>query len=208
MEPGRNPPRKGLTRFRSLQIIHSARDPHEVRSIDLLAPRGVPGRLSGFFGSEAPFMAQIHNSLAANQSLRFFTLYVDGGDLQPHPKDLESLARKKMVALDTCTSHFVRALVQKILAIPLERDSLTSLLSQEPGILNRLWAHRLFAHVKAFQWRCDFTLPNGTCFPGLRLITLRDPASIQYVQCVDPSIRREEIRIVCYPGQPAEQASN
>ncbi|MCR5815096.1 MAG: hypothetical protein K6G15_11490 [Desulfovibrio sp.] len=201
MEPGRNPPRKGLTRFRSLQIITSPEAPQEVRSIDLMAPRGVPGRLSGFFGSEAPFIAYIHKTLLGpDQSLRFFTLYADGGDLQPHPKNSEELAQKKMVALDTYTSQFVRALVQKILDIPLERDSFIRLLTKKPELLNRLWEHELFANVKAFQWRCDVTLPNGACFPGMRLITLKDPSSILYVQCVDPCVRREDIRFVPYPA--------
>lgn len=201
MEPGRNPPRKGLTRFRSLQIINSPDDPQEVHSIDFLAPRGVPGRFTGFFGSDAPFIACIHKTLLkAHQSLRFFTLYAEGGDLQPHPQSPEELAQKKMVALDTSTSQFVRSLVQTILGMPLERDNLAGLLGSHPELLNVLWADTRFAHVKAFQWRCDFPLPGGTNFPGMRLITLRDPSSIHYVQCVDPRIQREDIRFVCYPG--------
>ncbi len=191
---------KGLTQFKCIQIISDPDEPCIVRSLDYTMSAGVPGRFTGVgLGSETRLMMSIHPFLGENRTVRYFSLFIEGGDAQPTPRDKEDLLMRKVISLDTSSSPYLREYVSQLLEIPADREPFVQALAREPAFFNRLWEDPLFVHVNAFQWYGDFPLQNGRTLSHVRLVTIRDIALITRVHCLTiPQIGMEDVSFLPY----------
>ncbi|MCR4666521.1 MAG: hypothetical protein K5657_04405 [Desulfovibrio sp.] len=173
---------RGLTKVVCIQPTRAADEPYRVRSVDAYFGRGVPSRLTGVsVRSEANFLSLLQ-ARYAREGMRFYNVYVDGGDMQPLAKDAAGLRTKKIVPLDTSLNSVIRSLAADILHLPDEREAFMKGLARDPGLLNRLWEHELFAHVRAFFWRAE--IPFAGKSTSIRFVSVRDVSCVHHVHCI------------------------
>ncbi|MBQ7609458.1 MAG: hypothetical protein IJU76_16055 [Desulfovibrionaceae bacterium] len=201
---------KGLTQFKCVQIISDPAEPCIIHSLDSYMAMGVPGRFTGVgLGSETRLMMSIHPFLGENRTVRYFSLFIEGGDAQPTPRNEDDVRQKKVVSLDTSSSPYLRERVAQVVGIPVDRDPFVRALARDPELFNRLWEDPLFTHVNAFQWYGDFPLQNGRTLTHIRLITIRDIDLICRVHCLtNPKIDLEDVLCFPYTKGPESQAKD
>lgn len=181
MEQRYHPKAKGMTHLKCVQILDDTLDPFLVPSIDLFSNKGVTGRLTGIGnGMEMkvfPYVAEMF----PHKNTRFYNIFVEGGDVQPQPKTEEEILKKKVISLDTSCSTFLRRIISQTLDLPYDRGPFENSLAEEPELLNALWEQELFSRVVAFLWRCTFKLSSGKSLSKVRVVTLRETASVAHL---------------------------
>ena len=135
MEHGFRPQEKGLTQLTFVQVVHQADEPYCVTSVDHFLAKGIPLRLTGLaLDSESRFFSLLHKQFSLKESFRFYSVFVEGGDLKPQPKNEEEFLQKKVILLDGTMNSFLRNLVAKVLNLSLDRDAVVGMLSDRPEL--------------------------------------------------------------------------
>ena len=179
---------KGLTQFKTVQIIENSDEPFVIQSLDKYVFCGVKGRITGIgFGNETQVLSAINETIRPPKQMRVYSVFIEGGDVQPSPKDYESLQQKKVLSLDSNTSKFMRKLAGDILNIPSDRLGFSTSLATNPNIINKLWEHQSFSHLNAIQWRGTLIVNKNVKLLGMRLISIIKPEVICHIQCIQDS---------------------
>ena len=188
METQLRPLTRGLTQLKTVQVIEDPSEPFIIQSLNDYVFCGVLERITGVgFGNETQVLSALNETLRPPKQLRIFSMFVEGGDVQPSPKDAEVLATKKVLSLDCNTSKFIRVLTGEILDIPSDRVGYVKAVSANPNMIIKLWDHPEFQHLNAIQWRGELVFSSNVRLVGMRMITLRDPSTICHVQCIQDS---------------------
>lgn len=194
----------GLTQFKCFQIIEDVNDPFEIKSIDYFASFGIPGRLTGVvMSSEVTLFHALRPLVTDTQQVRFYSIHIEGGDVQPSPRNEEEVLKKKVLSLDSNCSPFLRKYFGYRFGIGTDRKVFLQAISDNPAIVNRIWQEDMCAHLHAIQWIGTITL-NGAkeSLPNIRLLTIRDCALIKNVHCLtSPSAAIAAQACIPYPAE-------
>lgn len=158
---------RGLTQFKTVQFIEDTAEPFRIVSLDKYVFCGVKKRITGIgFGNETQVLSAVNELVRPPKQLRVFSIFIEGGDVQPSPKDEDMLIEKKVLSLDSNSSKYIRTLAGEILDIPDDRVGFSTCLSTNPNIINQLWEHEAFQHLKAIQWRGNLVFNHGDKLVG------------------------------------------
>ena len=179
---------RGLTQLKTVQVIEDPSEPFIIQSLNNYVFCGVLERITGIgFGNETQILSALNATLRPPKQLRIFSIFIEGGDVQPSPKDADILAQKKVLSLDCNTSKFIRTLTGEVLHVPSDRVGYVKAVSGNPNLISKLWDHPSFQHLNAIQWRGELVFNSNIHLTGMRMITMRDPSIVRHVQCIQDS---------------------